>query len=151
MQHCSFVYSDTMDNLGAFITLNGKDMIPNYTTYTAVVSIRHREKSDIFFCFFFLQRHSTFPNCHFQPHPNVKPMAYASSLMSLLGQFQFNEGEDDFAGTQFRFSQFALHLGHFGTLLLVQRIVRYRRYRNHQQTYTHTFTKHPQIFIGFFF
>lgn len=30
--------SDTMSNLGAFITLNGKDMLPNYTTYTAVVS-----------------------------------------------------------------------------------------------------------------
>lgn len=33
-----FRFSDTMDNLGAFITLNGKDMIPNYTTYMAVVS-----------------------------------------------------------------------------------------------------------------
>ncbi|XP_055307629.1 serine/threonine-protein phosphatase 5 [Sitodiplosis mosellana] len=49
-------YCDTMDNLGAFITLNGKDIDkPNFTTYQAV------------------------------PHPNVKPMAYASSLMSLIG------------------------------------------------------------------
>lgn len=32
-------YSDTMGNLGAFITLNGKDMKPKYTTYEAVVSI----------------------------------------------------------------------------------------------------------------
>ncbi|XP_031629038.1 serine/threonine-protein phosphatase 5 [Contarinia nasturtii] len=47
-------YCDTMDNLGAFITLNGKDMNPNFTTYEAV------------------------------PHPNVKPMAYAGSLMSML-------------------------------------------------------------------
>lgn len=31
-------YCDTMGNLGAFITLNGKDMKPNYTTYEAVVS-----------------------------------------------------------------------------------------------------------------
>lgn len=33
-----FYYSDTMGNLGAFITLKGKDMKPNYTTYEAVVS-----------------------------------------------------------------------------------------------------------------
>lgn len=32
-------YSDTMGNLGAFITLNGKDMKPKYTTYEAVVSV----------------------------------------------------------------------------------------------------------------
>lgn len=49
-----FVFSDTMGNKGAFITLKGKDMVPNYTTYEAV------------------------------PHPNVKPMAYASALMSLM-------------------------------------------------------------------
>ncbi|KAL1512939.1 hypothetical protein ABEB36_002438 [Hypothenemus hampei] len=47
-------YCDTMGNKGAFITLNGKDMIPNYTTYEAV------------------------------PHPNVKPMAYANTLLSLM-------------------------------------------------------------------
>lgn len=28
-----------MGNKGAFITLNGKDMKPNFTTYDAVVSI----------------------------------------------------------------------------------------------------------------
>lgn len=28
-----------MGNRGAFITLNGKDMIPNFTSYDAVVSI----------------------------------------------------------------------------------------------------------------
>ncbi|KAK4885343.1 hypothetical protein RN001_001614 [Aquatica leii] len=47
-------YCDTMGNKGAFITLTGKDMIPKYTTYEAV------------------------------PHPNVKPMAYANSLLSLM-------------------------------------------------------------------
>ncbi|XP_059484840.1 serine/threonine-protein phosphatase 5 [Neocloeon triangulifer] len=47
-------YCDTMGNKGAFIVLNGKDMKPNFTTYEAA------------------------------PHPNVKPMAYASSIMSLL-------------------------------------------------------------------
>ncbi|XP_066138283.1 serine/threonine-protein phosphatase 5 [Euwallacea fornicatus] len=47
-------YCDTMGNKGAFIILNGKDMIPQYTTYEAV------------------------------PHPNVKPMAYANSLLSLM-------------------------------------------------------------------
>ncbi|CAG9860015.1 unnamed protein product [Phyllotreta striolata] len=47
-------YCDTMGNKGAFIILKGKDMLPKFTTYEAV------------------------------PHPNVKPMAYANSLMSLL-------------------------------------------------------------------
>uniref|UniRef100_A0A336LH31 protein-serine/threonine phosphatase n=1 Tax=Culicoides sonorensis TaxID=179676 RepID=A0A336LH31_CULSO len=47
-------YCDTMGNLGAFITLNGKDMKPKYTTYEAV------------------------------PHPPVKPMAYAQNLMNLI-------------------------------------------------------------------
>ncbi|KAJ9601544.1 hypothetical protein L9F63_000287 [Diploptera punctata] len=47
-------YCDTMGNNGAFIVLNGKDMKPEYTTYKAV------------------------------PHPNVKPMAYANSLLSLI-------------------------------------------------------------------
>lgn len=32
------VTSDTMDNMGAFITLNGKEMKPIFTTYEAVVS-----------------------------------------------------------------------------------------------------------------
>nr|CAD7454075.1 unnamed protein product [Timema tahoe] len=57
--HCITVFSapnycDTMGNKGAFITLRGKDMKPKFTTYTAV------------------------------PHPNVKPMAYANSLLSML-------------------------------------------------------------------
>ncbi|KAF4527296.1 hypothetical protein B566_EDAN001070 [Ephemera danica] len=47
-------YCDAMGNKGAFITLNGKDMKPAYTSYDAV------------------------------PHPNVKPMAYASSIMNML-------------------------------------------------------------------
>lgn len=33
------IASDTMDNMGAFITLNGKEMKPNFTTYEAVVCI----------------------------------------------------------------------------------------------------------------
>lgn len=32
-------FSDTMGNKGAFINLNGKDMIPKYITYEAVVSV----------------------------------------------------------------------------------------------------------------
>lgn len=46
-------YCDTMGNKGAFITMNGRDLKPNFTTYEAV------------------------------PHPNIKPMAYASSLLAL--------------------------------------------------------------------
>uniref|UniRef100_A0A6G5A8V5 Putative pp5 n=1 Tax=Rhipicephalus microplus TaxID=6941 RepID=A0A6G5A8V5_RHIMP len=46
-------YCDTMGNKGAFITMNGRDLKPKFTTYEAV------------------------------PHPNIKPMAYASSLLAL--------------------------------------------------------------------
>lgn len=44
-------YCDSIGNLGAFITMNGKDLIPNFTTYEAV------------------------------PHPDVKPMAYAAPFL----------------------------------------------------------------------
>ncbi|XP_019874871.1 serine/threonine-protein phosphatase 5 [Aethina tumida] len=47
-------YCDSMGNKGAFIKLKGKDMVPKYTTYEAV------------------------------PHPNVKPMAYANSFLSMM-------------------------------------------------------------------
>ncbi|XP_014607795.1 PREDICTED: serine/threonine-protein phosphatase 5 [Polistes canadensis] len=47
-------YCDTMDNRGAFITLNGKDMTPCFTSYEAV------------------------------PHPNVKPMIYANPLIKFM-------------------------------------------------------------------
>lgn len=47
-------YCDTMGNKGAFITLRGKDMQPKFTTYEAV------------------------------PHPDVKPMMYANSLLNML-------------------------------------------------------------------
>lgn len=33
--------SDTIGNKGAFITMTGKSMIPTFTTYEAVVSVRH--------------------------------------------------------------------------------------------------------------
>lgn len=32
-------FSDTMGNKGAFITMNGGQMLPQYTTYEAVVSL----------------------------------------------------------------------------------------------------------------
>ncbi|XP_076233657.1 protein phosphatase D3 isoform X2 [Calliopsis andreniformis] len=47
-------YCDTMGNRGAFITLNGKDMEPYFTSYEAV------------------------------PHPDVKPMAYANYLLKYM-------------------------------------------------------------------
>ncbi|XP_054164961.1 serine/threonine-protein phosphatase 5-like [Oppia nitens] len=47
-------YCDTMGNKGAFITMSGKDLKPQFTTYAEV------------------------------PHPNVKPMAYANSLFSFM-------------------------------------------------------------------
>ncbi|XP_041969486.1 serine/threonine-protein phosphatase 5 [Aricia agestis] len=49
-------YCDTMGNLGAFITMNGKDLTPNFTTYKAV------------------------------PHPDVQPMAYAHSFLNMMCQ-----------------------------------------------------------------
>ena len=48
-------YCDSMGNQGAFISLKGDDLTPVFTSYEAV------------------------------PHPNVKPMAYANSLLSLFG------------------------------------------------------------------
>lgn len=69
--------------MGAFITLNGKDMKPNYTTYEAVVStIINRYLYEYEYEIKYLTFHVLLP---FQPHPNVKPMAYASSLMNLIG------------------------------------------------------------------
>ena len=47
-------YCDTMGNRAAFITMSGADLKPNFTTYTEV------------------------------PHPDVKPMAYASSLFNFM-------------------------------------------------------------------
>lgn len=47
-------YCDTMGNRGAFITLNGKDMKPYFTSYEAM------------------------------PHPNVRPMAYANSILKYV-------------------------------------------------------------------
>ncbi|XP_046578968.1 serine/threonine-protein phosphatase 5-like [Haliotis rubra] len=47
-------YCDTMGNKGAFITVQGNDLTPKFTSYEAV------------------------------PHPNVKPMAYASPLFNLF-------------------------------------------------------------------
>ena len=35
---CVCVYSDTMGNKGAFVTLQGGDLKPNFTSYEAVVS-----------------------------------------------------------------------------------------------------------------
>ncbi|KAF6250888.1 phosphatase 5-like protein [Scenedesmus sp. NREL 46B-D3] len=45
-------YCDQMGNKGAFVKFNGNDMVPHFTTFEAV------------------------------PHPDVKPMAYASSFLS---------------------------------------------------------------------
>ncbi|KXZ53876.1 hypothetical protein GPECTOR_6g794 [Gonium pectorale] len=44
-------YCDQMGNKGAFVRFNGKDMVPHFTTFSAV------------------------------PHPDVKPMAYANSFL----------------------------------------------------------------------
>ncbi|XP_026468472.1 serine/threonine-protein phosphatase 5-like [Ctenocephalides felis] len=47
-------YCDTMGNKGAFIKLKGKTMIPEYVSFSAV------------------------------PHPDVKPMVYANSLLNMM-------------------------------------------------------------------
>jgi len=47
-------YCDTIGNKGAFIRLKGNQMVPQYTTYEAVA------------------------------HPNIKPMAYANSVLSMM-------------------------------------------------------------------
>jgi len=48
-------YCDQMGNKGAFVRFNGDDMVPHFTTFEAV------------------------------PHPDVKPMAYANSFLSMFG------------------------------------------------------------------
>lgn len=50
-------YCDQMGNKGAFITFRGGDMTPHFTQFSAV------------------------------PHPDVKPMAYASSFMGNMWGF----------------------------------------------------------------
>jgi hypothetical protein len=45
-------YCDQMGNLGAFVRFNGRDMTPQFTTFSAV------------------------------PHPEIRPMAYAQSFMN---------------------------------------------------------------------
>ncbi|GBF88948.1 hypothetical protein Rsub_01447 [Raphidocelis subcapitata] len=47
-------YCDQMGNKGAFVRFNGADMVPHFTTFEAV------------------------------PHPDVKPMAYASSFLNYM-------------------------------------------------------------------
>jgi len=47
-------YCDSIGNKGAFIRLKGDQMVPKYTTYEAV------------------------------PHPDVRPMAYANQILSML-------------------------------------------------------------------
>lgn len=49
-------YCDQMGNKGAFVKFNGSDMVPHFTTFEAV------------------------------PHPDVKPMAYASSFLRWVCQ-----------------------------------------------------------------
>lgn len=75
MSHVLF-YSDTMGNKGAFIKLKGSNMIPKFTTYKAVVS-------NIIYLFSKLLGNIIL-NIFLQPHPDVKPMAYANSLFSLM-------------------------------------------------------------------
>lgn len=72
--HCDF-YSDTMGNMGAFITITGNNLKPNYRSFEAVVSL-----TTMFFISYLLILYSY----SMQPHPDVKPMAYANSLMNWL-------------------------------------------------------------------
>lgn len=69
-----------MGNKGAFITLNGKDMKPEYTTYEAVVSNSSKNCT----CKIECSETNLLLSDLFQPHPNVKPMEYASSLMNMI-------------------------------------------------------------------
>ena len=78
-----FIFSDQMGNKGAFITLY-EDLKPNFTSFDAVVSL-------FFNWFLCLQFNSLecllnkYVSLMFQPHPSVKPMAYANSMMSMFG------------------------------------------------------------------
>lgn len=63
-----------MGNMGAFITIYGNNLEPHFKTFQSVVS------TTAFSCN--LNSNASFN--YLQPHPDVKPMAYANSLMSLL-------------------------------------------------------------------
>lgn len=65
-----------MGNMGAFITITGNNLKPNYKSFEAVVRIIIHSKHLVKFLTNLLNI--------FQPHPDVKPMAYANSLMNWL-------------------------------------------------------------------
>lgn len=80
-------YCDTMGNRGAFITITGNNMSPKFTTYEAVVSLKFNLE---ILCFFFIKENkcSSFLFLilffFFQPHPDIRPMQYARSLMKFM-------------------------------------------------------------------
>lgn len=80
------VSSDTMDNRGAFITLNGKDMKPYFTSYEAMVCILLNLIKILVFRTVFYADYVKIIHCNIllQPHPNVRPMAYANSLLKFM-------------------------------------------------------------------
>jgi serine/threonine-protein phosphatase 5 len=77
-------YSDTIGNKGALINIT-PDLELSYKTFEAVVSIIMtvliRTTASIFVFNYYIDN---MLNILFQPHPNVKPMAYASQFGGLF-------------------------------------------------------------------
>lgn len=77
-----------MGNRGAFITLNGSDMKPYFTSYEAMVCFIIRRLYfyfELVICLYHILsywRYIIF--LMLQPHPNVRPMAYANSLLKFM-------------------------------------------------------------------
>lgn len=75
-----------MGNKGAFIRFEAPDMKPNIVTFSAVVRVRFSNYYFMVFsmdCLFV----EVFTFCHaliLQPHPDVKPMAYANNFLRMF-------------------------------------------------------------------
>ena len=81
-----------MGNKGAFIRFEAPDLKPNIVTFSAVVGVHFYNMVFpvyhlFFFFFFFFFFWIPLRICHsliLQPHPDVKPMAYANNFLQMF-------------------------------------------------------------------
>lgn len=74
-----------MGNKGAFIRFEAPDLKPNIVTFSAVVSnsLFHVALPFSFSCYIRFDFFSPFL-INLQPHPDVKPMAYANNFLRMF-------------------------------------------------------------------
>lgn len=80
-----------MANKGAFIRFEAPDLKPNIVTFSAVVSVHIANYHFLSYIWYFLwsifSASSKTYFCHasiLQPHPDVKPMAYANNFLRMF-------------------------------------------------------------------